>query len=484
MRHLYEQVAKEFVTQLHSGAYRAGERLPGVRRYSLERGVSIATVLAAYRLLEDDGFIEARSRSGFYVRARSTVAPIAAPTAPATKPVPVTGQEMALALTQAANNPSVVQLGAAVPDTSFLPERHIQQAMVSAMRRFGPRISRYEMTPGAPELRRQIARRMAHTGTALNPDELVITSGCQEALRLALRAVAEPGDIIAIESPAFYGALQVIESLGLEALEIPTDPVAGIAIDALALALERWPVKACLVVPNNNNPLGFTMSDQRKCMLVDLLTRHGIPLIEDDIYGDLSFNGKRPSTCKGLRPEADIIYCSSFSKTISPGLRVGWVAGGRHQQRVDYLKYVSNIAAASISQLAVADYLESGRYERYLRAAREQYQRGVARMSDAVARYFPAGTRISQPQGGFVIWVELEGDVDCFALAKQVLAQGVSIAPGPIFSAAKKYRNCMRLSCATLWDERLERALALLANAIAQQGAVKGALNEKIFTIL
>lgn len=474
MVRLYEQVARELVAQLESGSYRAGERLPGLRRFSRERGVSIATVLAAFRLLEDDGHIEVRPRSGFYVRARNAKAPmVASPSTRAVKPVPVTGQEMALALTQAANNPAVIQLGAAVPHSSFLPAKHIQQAMVKVVRRFGDRVNLYEMTPGAPELRRQIARRMALIGAPVTPEQIVITSGCQEALRIALRAVADPGDVIAIESPAFYGALQVIESLGLEALEIPTDPFGGMALDALLLGIERWPVKACLVVPNNNNPLGFTVSDARKCALVDLLTRHNITLIEDDIYGDLSFDGKRPSTCKGMRPEADVIYCSSFSKTLSPGLRVGWVVGGRHQQRIDYLKYVSNIAATSISQLAVADYLESGRYERYLRTAQQQYQRGVMRMSDAVVRYFPSGTRISQPQGGFVVWLELPDDIDCFALANALLAQGVSIAPGPIFSALDKYRNCMRLSCATPWNEDLERALALLATAIAQQSRNK-----------
>lgn len=470
MSFLYRQVAQEFVAQLSNGAYRAGDRLPGVRCFSRERNVSVATVLAAYRLLEDEGHIEVRPRSGFYVRARNCAAAIcSAPVAQVSRPTPVTGQEMALALTQAANNPSVIQLGAAVPDERFLPTRHIQQSMGNAIRRFGARVNAYEMTPGAPELRRQIARRMTNGGTLIRPDEIVITSGCQEALRLALRAVAQPGDVVAIESPAFYGALQVLESLGMEALEIPTDPTGGIAIDALAFALERWPVKACLVVPNNNNPLGFTMTDERKRALVNLLTRNAVPLIEDDIYGDLSFDGKRPSTCKGLHPQADIIYCSSFSKTLSPGLRVGWMVAGQHHQRVDYLKYVSNIAATSVAQLAIADYLESGRYDRYLRTAREQYQRGVIRMSDAIVKLFPAGTRVSQPQGGFVIWLQLPEEVDCFKLAKQLLTQGVSIAPGPIFSAANKYSNCLRLSCATKWDARLEAALAMIAAAIASQ---------------
>ncbi|HES75391.1 MAG TPA: PLP-dependent aminotransferase family protein, partial [bacterium] len=382
-------------------------------------------------------------------------------------PRPVTGQQMAMALIRAANDPGMVQLGAAVPDADYLPTGAVARALAHVARSQRIRAANYMMPPGAPELRRQIVRRMAEAGGTISADDVVITTGCQEALSLALRAVTRPGDVVAVESPAFYGLLHVMESLGLEALEIPAHPREGIALDALGFALERWKVAACVVVPNFSNPLGYCMSDDRKRALVRLLSKHGVPLIEDDVYGDLGYDHRRPSTCKGLVPDADILYCSSFPKTLSPGLRIGWVAAsGQRRERIEYLKYVTSIASPTAPQLAVAELLESGRYERYLREVRGRYASAVARMSDALMRDFPADTRLSQPAGGFVLWVELPGEIDGFDLAQRALHQGVSIAPGTLFSASGKFRNFIRLSCARVWDVRLERALFTLAKLI------------------
>ncbi len=467
MTPLYQNVAAELAQRIAEGHYAPGTRLPSVRSVACQRGVSVATVVAAYRKLEDEGHIEARARSGFYVRARRslhTIEPqrkIAAP-----RPRLVSGQDMAMALIKASNDTRIVQLGAAVPDPDYLPTQAVARALAQVARLQRIRSAGYMMPPGAPELRQQIARRMSESGGRISPDDIVITTGCQEALSLALRAVTRPGDVVAVESPAFYGLLHVMESLGLEALEIPSHPREGMALDALGFALERWPVKACVVVPNFSNPLGFLMPDANKLALVSLLGKHGIPLIEDDVYGDLGFDHRRPTTCMALAPRADIIHCSSFSKTLAPGLRVGWVASGKYRERIEYLKYVSSIASPTAPQLAVADLLESGRYERYLREVRGKYASAVARMGNAVMKYFPEGTRISQPLGGFVLWVELPGRIDSFELARRALKQGVSIAPGPLFSASGKFRNFIRLSCARVWDDRLERALVKLAGMV------------------
>lgn len=465
---LYQHVAADIAQRIADGVYPPGARLPGVRSVARQRGVSVATVVAAYRALEDAGRIEARARSGFYVRPpRALQALSPAPAAVAAPPRLVSGQDMAMALIKAANDPAIVQLGAAVPDADFLPTQAVAQALARAARMHRARAASYMMPPGAPELRRPIARRMREHGGRVADDDIVVTTGCQEALSLALRATTQPGDVVAVESPAFYGLLHVLESLGLEALEIPAHPDTGLALDALAFALERWPVKACVVVPHFSNPLGFCMTDAAKRALVELLGRHGVPLIEDDVYGDLGFDARRPSPCIALAPEADILYCSAFSKTLAPGLRVGWVAAsGARRERIEYLKYVSSIASPSAPQLAVAELLESGRYERYLREARPRYAAAVARMSDAVLRHFPEGTRASQPAGGFVLWVELPGQVDSFALAQRALARGISVAPGPLFSASGKFANFIRLSCARVWDDRLERALAALAGLL------------------
>ncbi|HEC18329.1 MAG TPA: PLP-dependent aminotransferase family protein [Gammaproteobacteria bacterium] len=457
---LYERVAGQLAGQIDQGLYRSGDRLPGVRRLARQFDVSISTIVQAQRLLEDDGLIEARPRSGYYVRVPFWPQPEPPGISrPIVRPVPVTGQELVLRLVQTANEPDCVQLGAAVPAPQFLPAKAIQRALSAAARSGGDRLATYQFPPGSPELRRQIARRMLEAGCRVSPDDIVITSGCQEALILALRAVAKKGDVVAIESPSFYGLLQAIESLGMRALEIPTDPATGISLEALELALDKWPVKACVLTANFSNPLGSIMPPEKKQALVTLLADHAIPLIEDDIYGDLGFEGERPKALRAWDESGGVIYCASFSKTLSPGLRVGWILPGRWQEPIEYLKYVTSLAAPTLSQLAVADFLHHGGYDRHLRQVRSAYARQVALMTRAVSKYFPEGSRVTQPGGGFVIWVELPKAVDALSLCHQALEQGISIAPGPIFSASGKYHNCIRLNCAQPWSEALDKAL-------------------------
>ncbi|MBV2091356.1 MAG: PLP-dependent aminotransferase family protein [Candidatus Thiodiazotropha sp. (ex Ctena orbiculata)] len=464
MSFLYQQLAAQLVEQIAIGHYRPGERLPGVRRFSAQHRVSTATSVAVYRKLEDEGYVEARSRSGFYVRLRPSLSSDEPEISkPKNRPSPVTGQDLALQLVKASNQSNMIQLGAAVPAPVYLPTRQIEKAMAKSNRLQSQRSAGYEFPPGVPELRRQIARRLGEIGCSVSADEIVITNGCQEALTLALRATTQPGDVVAIESPTFYGLLQVIESLGLKALEIPTHPRDGISLQALQMALEQWPVKACILVPNYSNPLGYCMNESHKRDLVALLTSHQIPLIEDDVYGDLGFSQQRPGVCKSYDQQGLVLHCSSVSKTLSPGLRVGWIVPGDYLQAVEYLKFVTNLATPTLPQLAVAQLLENGQYERHLRKTREDYAQAVERMSNAVESLFPKGTRITRPQGGFVIWVELPDKQDSFSMARDLLHEGISIAPGPIFSATAKYQNFMRLSCACEWNEDIERALARIA---------------------
>ena len=468
MEILYRKLANDLAGLIQSGSFQTGDRMPGVRQQAQQYQLSIATVISAYRQLEDWGLVEVRNRSGFYVKARP-LTQLPAPRVHVTtmRPAPVTGQDMVLQLIKAANDPAIVQLGAAVPASEFLPTRAIEQALTKVARHHRVRSTNYEFSPGSPELRRQISRRLADAGCAVHPDNLVITNGCQEALTLALRAVTQPGDVVAIESPTFYGLLQVIDTLGLEALEIPATPQTGMSLEALELALSRWPIKACVVTPNFSNPLGCSMPESNKQRLVSMLKARQITLIEDDIYSDLSFGLVRPSLLKAL--DENVILCSSVSKSLSPGLRVGWIAGGIHQTRIEYLKYVLNLATATVPQLVVAELLENGQYERHLRRVRGDYAQAVTRMTKAIIDIFPEGTKISQPQGGFVIWLELPGNIDSFDLAKNALTAGISIAPGPIFSASQKYSSFVRLSCACEWNARLETALIKLAGLIRNQ---------------
>lgn len=473
---LYHNIASKISTHIAKGIFPPGSRLPGTRRLSEQFGVSASTIVQAQRQLENSGLIEARPRSGFYVSQRPWFEPeLPTPSTPDLVPAAVTGQELVLQLARFVDRPDYVRLGTGVPDSLFLPMRAFQASLLKIARRYDQRAASYAPPSGLPELQQQIARRMYLQGSDVPADRILVTNGCLEAVSMALRTVAQAGDVVAIESPTFYGFLQVIESLNMKALEIPTDPQDGISLAALQLALEQWPVKACMIVPNFSNPLGSLIPDDRKRQLVALARRHNLALIEDDIFGDLGFSGERPRNLLSFADEdADnLFYCSSFSKTISPGLRVGWmVPPRRYLKRLEYLKYVANFSATTLAQLAVADFLAHGGYDRHLRRVQASYAQQTGRFVHAISKHFPPNTRVSRPQGGFVLWLELPEDADSVRLSQKVLAHKVSLATGPIFSATQKYRNCIRLNCSLPWNTQLEKALIEIGRAVyAAHGA-------------
>ncbi len=466
---LYEQVARRVAEQVNKGIFRVGERVPSVRQLSDQLDVSVATVIEAYRRLEDEGVLEARPQSGYYVRVRQAP-PLPEPevSRPSSSPSIVSITDLAMKVLKSARRPDIVQFSVATPHSEFMPTQRINRIAAAILRRDDGRVHRYDFPPGLPELRQQIAKRMLESGCDVSPDEFVITSGCQEAVSLCLRAVAKPGDVVAVESPTYYGTLQAIESLGMKVLEIPTHPRDGISLEALELALERHRVRACVLVLNFSNPLGACMPEENKRRLVRLLAEHDVPLIEDDIYADLGFTSPRPKAGKTFDRKGLVLYCSSFSKTISPGFRIGWTVPGRYYTQIEHLKYVNTMAAATLQEMVLAEFLAHGGYERYLRSVRPQYAQNAERMIQAIARFFPEGTRVTKPAGGVVLWVELPSKIDALELHRRALERGVSVAPGPLFSAKQKYRNFIRLSFALRWSDRVEQALVTLGR-LAQE---------------
>jgi len=320
----------------------------------------------------------------------------------------------------------------------------------------------YDPPPGLPALRRQIARRAAEWGVAISADDVVTTFGTMEALHLCLRAVAQSGDTILVESPAYYGVLQLIESLGMRALEIPANPGTGIDLGLLDAALRQHRVKACLLVTNFSNPLGALLPDAAKEELVRLLARREVPLIEDDIYGDLHFDGARPRPARAFDTHGNVMLCASFSKTLAPGYRVGYVIPGRYRDAVERLKFAQTVGTATLPQMAIADFLENGGYERHLRRLRRSIADQVARVSEAIAQEFPAGTRISRPRGGFLLWVEMPPGKSSLELFSRALERKISVAPGPIFSAKGRFGTCVRISCGFPWSATIEGAIRTL----------------------
>jgi DNA-binding transcriptional MocR family regulator len=462
---LYEQVAERLGGAIAAGTLRAGDRLPSVRQLSASERVSVSTVLQAYLHLESRGLIETRPQSGHYVRRRERPLPAEPQVSrPAASASPVSVSALVSRVYRAAGDPRIIPLGTSLPAPALLPVRRLNRELALLAREAGEVAIDYDMPPGCLALRQQVARRSLDWGCPLSPEDFVMTCGASEAVHLCLSAVARPGDTVAIESPAYYGTLQAIEAQGLRALEIPSHPRHGLELDALEATLNKRKVAAVLVVPSFSNPLGGCMPEEHRQRLVALLAARGIPLIEDDIYGDLHFGPQRPRPAKAHDSEGLVLLCGSFSKTLAPGYRVGWVAPGRFREKVELLKFAQTVATPTLPQLALAAFLRDGGYDRHLRSLRRQLASQMQRMVEAIGEHFPEGTRVTRPEGGLLLWVELPRGVDALVLHERALEAGISFAPGPIFSAQRRYGNFIRLSCGFPWSPRLEGALATLGS--------------------
>jgi DNA-binding transcriptional MocR family regulator len=458
---LYQQVADRLRQLITEGTLQPGDRLPSVRKLHNQLSVSISTILEAYRVLEDQGWVQARSQSGYYVKA--------SPSAPRGEPQQSTIQaqdqpiEISLAYRVYASkrDPNLLQLGTAVPSPDLFPLAALNRLMAQVTRSTAM-IHGYEVPAGALTLRHEVARRLMEAGCAINPNELIITNGATEALYLSLQAVTKPGDTVAIESPTYYNLLEILNALHLKALELPTHPQTGVSIAALESALQQQQIAACVLIPNFNNPLGSCISEENKRAIAKLVTKYKIPLIEDDIYGELNFAGTRPKAIKAYDTEGWVLYCASMSKILSPGFRIGWCAPGRYQMRVEQLKMAMNLSTATIPQLTIAAFLTNGGYDRHLRQLRRNFELQVDRMTQAIYTHFPAETKITRPRGGFILWLEFPEQFDSLVLHEEALAHDIQVAPGVMFSPSGNYRNCLRISCGLPWSERIEAAMESL----------------------
>jgi DNA-binding transcriptional MocR family regulator len=464
----YEELAGFITTLVEVGTLVPGTRAPSLRSISRERQVSMATAVQAYRLLEDRGVLEARPQSGFYVARREAARQPPKMSRPPARATSVSVSGVIVKLLEHASDPSLVPLGCAIPSSDLLNASRLDRHLARAARQHGRDYNIYTGPQGHAPLRCEIARRAVRWGRALSPDDLVVTVGCTEALILSLRAVARPGDTIAIESPTYFGLLHALEAMGLRALELPTDATEGIKLAALQEALAANRVAACLFASSFNNPLGCTMSDAKKLAILEVLARHDVALIEDDIYGDICFGSERPKPFIALDRRGNTIYCSSFSKTVAPGYRIGWVVAGRHLSRILDAKAAFTLCGSVLPQAAFAEFLASGGYDSHLRRIRRIFAHNIERMTRAIDHSFPSATRVSRPAGGFVLWLELPSEVKTRTLFQRALEAGICFAPGEVFSASGRFANCLRLSCGHSWDDRMERGIARLGALVTE----------------
>jgi len=463
---LYEQVGRDIAKAIKSGLYSVGERLPSLRQLTIEYSVSLATAVQAYEYLDEQGLIESQPKRGYFVRQTKQLVKEPQASTPKPKPTKVNVAELAMSLITESRQKGLVRLGAAVPGVETLPLASIARAMAGVARRKYLNAGMYEDAQGHPELRKQIARLMRDAGYHAHPEEIIITNGCLEALGLALRVTAKPGDTIAIESPTYFGVLQTIENLGMKALELPTHPRDGIDLVSLKKACHRHKVAACILVPTFNNPLGSCMPEENRRKLVKLLARNKIPLIEDDEYGFLSYSARRPKAIKAYDERDRVIYCSSFSKTVAPGLRLGWMVSDRYSKAIKYQKFLDNISTAIHPQLAMAEFLAKGGFRRCTRKAAQIYHHRMEQFRAWVSEYFPAGTRLSNPQGGFILWLVLPNQVDAFALYHEAMQKKIAITPGCLFSAQEQFTHHIRISCGVVEGDQARRSLRNLAELV------------------
>lgn len=471
---LYRRFADELAASISAGVLQPGERISSVRIASQQHRLSVTTVVRAYALLESRGIIESHPQSGYFVRKAAQVAAAPATTniLPATHPAAQEPHEvdvsrLVLATLKAIQQDGTVPLGSPYPNPALFPAQRIGQ-MVSKITRSSDSLSVLnDLPPGYPELLRQIARRYLESGLIIDPDDIIITVGATEAINLCLQAVAQPGDTIAVETPTFYAILHAIERMGMRVVEIPTNPVTGIDLDALESVLATQKIAACMVMPNFQNPLGSMMPDSHKQRLVELAHEHGMPLIEDAVYGELFFGNAHPSSLKTYDRDGLVLHCSSFSKSLTSAYRVGWAIPGRYRDQVEKLKFLNTLASPTIPQRAIADYLTQGGYERHLRRVRRSLLQQRDLMRHFVQRFFPAGTKVSTPAGGYVLWVELPSEVEAMELYRRCLVLGITIAPGRIFSVDNRYRHFIRLNYSYPWTAEIEKALRTIAKVVA-----------------
>jgi DNA-binding transcriptional MocR family regulator len=463
---LHQTVAAELEGMICGGSLRPGDVLPSVRALSRTRGVSPSTVLHAYGTLESAGLIEPRPRSGYYVSKFSRPPPAPRVSTPRSSSTRVAVSDLVFETLEASRSRGVVPLGSAFPGPSLFPWAKLARYLGSSARRMDPWSTVESLPPGSVDLRRQIARRYLRLGMSVGIEQIVVTSGALEALNLALQTVARPGDTIAIESPTFYGCLQAAERLGLHVIEIPTHPSEGVDLAALAKAISKNSIRACWFMTTLHHPTGATVPTDRKRELVRLLSSHEIPLIEDDAYAELQFASTPSPPAKAFDKKGFVLHCGSFSKCLAPGYRLGWVAAGRFTKDLARRKIESSLATSLPIQQGIAQMLKHGGFDSHLVQLRRRLAIQQSTVLDAVRRHFPSGYRVAQPAGGYFLWIECAASVDSLDIHRLALEYGITIAPGPMFSARRQFGNFIRVNSGHPWSSATDRAIQRLGDIL------------------
>ncbi len=460
----YRQLAALFKTQIQQNTWRAGEKLPSIRVTSRNHSVSTGTVLQAYQLLEAQGWVFAKPQSGYYVTpevGRFTAVSDSTPIPPSTF-----NDELYDYLKQQGLR-DAVRLGSAFPDTSLFPLEALNRNLASSGRKMGPESLLDNLPPGSESLRRLIAQRYIQQGVSITHEDVVITSGALEALNLSLQVVTQPGDTVVVETPAFYGALQAITRLGLNAIEVPVDSQKGLDLEQLEEIFAGHAVRACWLMVNFQNPTGTSLSDEQKERIVRMAEQHNVYLIEDDVYAELYFTASKPTSLKTFDTKGRVLHCSSLSKSLCPGYRLGWVVNNRFKEPIQKLQLISTLSGSAPIQHGIAHYLQNDSYDNHLRKLRKIMQQRQSLFIELIQRYFPNNVTYSVPEGGYFVWVKLPNGIDSKAIYQALLQQKITVAYGKLFSSDSKFQDHLRLNTSMPVNEALENAIKEIGELLA-----------------
>ncbi|MCG6204125.1 PLP-dependent aminotransferase family protein [Rhodopseudomonas sp. HC1] len=467
----YEKILERLIGAVEMDIYRHGDRLPSVRQLMATEGASQSTAVRVLVELEARGLAYSRERSGFFVRRpagskKRSLEPamldIPRPTESSQGPHPVDVHHLIQDLFKAFRTSDLLAFGAAEVAKNLLPTAELTEAMKRAVRVHGPSIYKTSDPHGVPELRRAVAAFLQRRGLLVSETDVLITAGETDAMAIALRALTRPGDAVAVESPTFFGILQEIQEAGLHVIEIATHPTTGIDVDELIRAADDNKVQAVVLNPTFENPFGCCMEPYALRAITDAMNQRSIPVIEDDVYSDLNFRNKPVKALASFDFYGNTVYCGSFSKILSPGLRVGWCVPGKHADVVKDIQLRRPTAVSTLSQYTLVEYLNGRRYAKHCSRLSDLFLRQRDQVRKLIKDTFPIGSTATNPEGGFLFWIEIPPPFDAMEFYRRALKLGISIAPGPIFSVSNRFDHCFRLSVGAKLTPEIRNAIRKL----------------------
>lgn len=456
----YEVFTAVIEGQIRNGVLQSNDRLPSIREIKKRYTLSTSSVQAGFEYLVIRGLIESRPRSGYFVAERLNEN---IPEIKRKLPVVVRDEvfmKNMMLTSKRISEPS--SFNTAVPGDLLIPQKLILRTMQEVIREKGASLLRYYPSNGLELLRKQIAKQMRTHGCTLNPDELIITDGALQALTIALKSVTKAGDVVAVDSPCVFSVLEVIANLDLKVIEVPVDYRTGFDTEYFRKVCIENNIRALVVTPNFHNPTGIMMSDETKKELLNIAETYQLCIIENDMYSDLYFDKKRPRCIKSFDEKGLVIMYSSFSKTLAPGIRLGWLYAGNFYSGAEKAKFVLGRSVSPVYQELILKLLQGGSYERHLRTFRKKLNQQAVLLLEILRKYFPENSYFHRPQGGYSIWGQMPENMDMEKFYEHCESNKVLFTPGDTFSLTDQYNHHFRI----VFAERITSdSLILLENA-------------------